>query len=455
MDRISGYLAEYALSLDFERLPDGVVHEVKRRVIDSLGIAMGGYDEEPCTIARSLALETYADRGATVFGTRHRATPDMAAFANGTMVHSQDYMDTYLSNEACHPSDNLSAVLAAAEYSGAGGREVIAGAVLAYEVMCRFCDAAGVRERGWDHVVYGAVSSALAAGKVLGLDLAKLAQTVSLAATSNVALRQTRVGEIPMWKACAPANAARNGLMAAMLAARGLTGPAEAFTGEKGFLKQVTGPLELPEFGGDGRPFMIDSTHIKLWPVQYNTQAGIQAALDLRKDLNGVGGFRTMTIDIADVGADLSADTGDKWDPGTRETADHSLPYIVVSALLDGEVTRSTFDMERIRDPERLAILKRVTVRRDPEFSRHYPEALSVRVRLETEAGEVLTRQVDYPLGHSKNPMSDAQVEEKFRRLSAGRVPEARVDELLRRLWALEREKDIGELLGLLAGCTT
>ena len=454
MDRISGYLAEYALSLDFERLPDGVVHEVKRRVIDSLGIAMGGYDEEPCTIARSLALETYADRGATVFGTRHRATPDMAAFANGTMVYSQDYMDTYLSREACHPSDNLSAVLAAAEYSGAGGREVIAGVVLAYEVMCRFCDAAGVRERGWDHVVYGAVSSALAAGKVLGLDIARLAQAASLAATSNVALRQTRVGEIPMWKACAPANAARNGLMAAMLAARGLTGPAEAFTGEKGFLKQVTGPLELPKFGGDGRPFMIGSTHIKLWPVQYNTQAGIQAALELRKDLGGGEGFRSMTIDIADVGADLSADTGDKWDPGTRETADHSLPYIVVSALLDGEVTRGTFDMERIRDPERLALLKRVTVRRDPEFSRRYPEALSVRVSMETEAGEVLTRQVDYPLGHCNNPMSDAQVEEKFRRLSAGRVPDTQVDELLRRLWSLEREQDIGDLLALLAGCT-
>ena len=455
MDKISQYLAEYALSLDFKGLPEEEVHEAKRRVIDSLGIAMAGYNEEPCRIARSLALETSAMRGATVFGTRHRAAPDMAVFANGTMVHSQDYMDTYLSKEACHPSDNLSAVLAAAEYTGAGGCEVITGAVLAYEVMCRFCDAAGVRERGWDHVVYGAVSSALAAGKLLGLDLPQLTQAVSLAATSNVALRQTRVGEIPMWKACAPANAARNGLMAALLAARGLTGPAEAFTGEKGFLNQVTGPLELPKFGGDGRPFMISSTHIKLWPVQYNTQAGIQAALELRSSMKRRAGFRAMTIDIADVGADLSADTGDKWDPKTRETADHSLPYIVVSALLDGDVTRSTFDMERIRDPERRALLKRVTVRKDPEFSERYPEALSVRVGVESEAGEVLTRQVDYPLGHCNNPMSDAQVEEKFRRLSAGRVPEAEVDELIRRLWSLEREQDIGDLLGLLAGSST
>ncbi|MCE2403690.1 MAG: MmgE/PrpD family protein [Dehalococcoidia bacterium] len=453
MDRISRYLAEYAFSLDVGELPGDVVHESKRRVMDSLGIAMGGYDEEPCRIARSLALETGAPRGATVFGTRHKAAPDMAAFANGTMVHSQDYMDTYLSAEACHPSDNLSAVLAAAEHSGAGGRDVIAGAVLAYEVMCRFCDAAGVRERGWDHVVYGAVSSALAAGKVLGLGVSELAEAASLAATSNVALRQTRVGEVSMWKACAPANAARNGLMAALLAARGLKGPAEAFTGEKGFLNQVTGPLELPEFAGEGRPFMIGSTHIKLWPVQYNTQAGIQAALQLREDVKDGLGFRSMTIEIADVGADLSADTRDKWDPRTRETADHSLPYIVVSAFVDGEVDRSTFDMERIRDPERLALLKRVTVRRDPEFSRAYPRALSVRVGVETEAGELLTRQVDYPLGHCKSPMSDVQVEEKFRRLTAGRVPEAQVDEILRRLWSLEEEQDIGGLVGLLAPC--
>ena len=453
MDRISGYLAEYAFSLDVRDLPGDVVHESKRRVMDSLGIAMGGYDEEPCRIARSLALETGSTRGATVFGTRHKAAPDMAAFANGTMVHSQDYMDTYLSTEACHPSDNLSAVLAAAEYSGAGGRDAIAGAVLAYEVMCRFCDAAGVRQRGWDHVVYGAVSSALGAGKVMGLGVSELAEAASLAATSNVALRQTRVGEVSMWKACAPANAARNGLLAALLAARGLKGPAEAFTGEKGFLNQVTGPLELPKFGGEGRPFMIGGTHIKLWPVQYNTQAGIQAALQLREVMRDDVGFRSMTIDIADVGADLSADTRDKWDPRTRETADHSLPYIVVSALMDGEVDRSTFDMERIRDPERLALLKRVTVRRDQEFSKAYPQALSVRVGVETAAGDVLTRQVDYPVGHCKSPMSDARVEEKFRRLAAGRVPEARVDEILPRLWSLEAEQDIGGLVGLLAPC--
>ena len=287
----------------------------------------------------------------------------------------------------------------------------------------------------------------------MGLGVSELAEAASLAATSNVALRQTRVGEVSMWKACAPANAARNGLLAALLAARGLKGPAEAFTGEKGFLNQVTGPLELPEFGGEGRPFMIGGTHIKLWPVQYNTQAGIQAALQLREVMRDDVGFRSMTIDIADVGADLSADTRDKWDPRTRETADHSLPYIVVSALMDGEVDRSTFDMERIRDPERLALLKRVTVRRDQEFSKAYPQALSVRVGVETAAGDVLTRQVDYPVGHCKSPMSDARVEEKFRRLAAGRVPEARVDEILPRLWSLEAEQDIGGLVGLLAPC--
>ena len=451
MDRVSRHLAEYASSLDFQDLPEDVVHEAKRRVVDSLGIAMGGYDEEPCRIARALALETGSTRGVTVFGTRHKAAPDAAVFANGTMVHSQDYMDTYLSREACHPSDNLSAVLAAAEYSGAGGRGVIAGTVLAYEVMCRLCDAAGVRQRGWDHVAYGAVSSALAAGKVLGLGVPELAQAASLAATCNVALRQTRVGEVSMWKACAPANAARNGLMAALLAARGMTGPAQAFTGEKGFLNQVTGPLELPEFGGGGRPFMIGSTHVKLWPVQYNTQAGIQAALQIRDEMKDGAAFRSMTIDISDVGADLSADTPDKWDPKTRETADHSLPYIVVSALLDGEVDRGSFGQERIRDPERLELLKRVTVRRDPEFSASYPGALSVRVGVEMGDGQVLTRQVDYPLGHCKNPMSDAQVEEKFRRLTADRALEDQVDEVLRRVWALEREEDVGSLVGLLA----
>src|SRR5690242_9586977 len=162
---------------------------------------MAGYLEEPCKIARAIATESTGRPGATVLGTQHRAPPELAAFANGTMVHSQDYMDTYLSKEACHPSDNISAILAIAEHEGASGKDVILGTVLAYEVMCRLCDAAGIRERGWDHVSYGVVSGALGVARVLGLQRQETKEAIALAVAPNAALRQTRVGEISMWKA--------------------------------------------------------------------------------------------------------------------------------------------------------------------------------------------------------------------------------------------------------------
>ena len=144
-------LADYACALRFEDLSKEVVHEVKRRVIDSLGCALGAWNEEPCVIARRVASDFSAKHGSTIIGTDHKAPPDWAAFANGCCIRYFDYNDTYLSKEPAHPSDNISAALAVAESVGASGRELITAIALAYEVQCRFCDAASIRARGWDH----------------------------------------------------------------------------------------------------------------------------------------------------------------------------------------------------------------------------------------------------------------------------------------------------------------
>src|SRR5437867_7459019 len=158
MKTLAEQLAEYAAGLKFEELPAPVVHEVKRRVIDSIGCALGAWEAEPCVIARRVASRFSAERGATLLGTSHRAPPDWAAFANGCLVRYLDYNDTYLSKEPAHPSDNIAAVLAVAETEGASGREFIAAIALAYEIQCRLCDAASLRARGWDHVTYVAFS---------------------------------------------------------------------------------------------------------------------------------------------------------------------------------------------------------------------------------------------------------------------------------------------------------
>ena len=204
---IAERLAEYTRSLSFARLPGEVVHEIKRRVLDSLGCALGAWHSPPARIARRLAQSITLRNGATLWGTGHRTLPDLAAFANGTLVRYLDFNDTYLSKEPAHPSDNLAAVLALGETVQATGRQIIEALTLAYEVQCRLCDAAALRPRGWDHVTYGPFSSALAAARLLKLSKAQTIHAVNLAGVANVALRQTRVGDLSMWKACAFANA--------------------------------------------------------------------------------------------------------------------------------------------------------------------------------------------------------------------------------------------------------
>src|SRR6059036_2484744 len=287
MKTLAEQLAEYALGLKFEELPAPVVHEVKRRVIDSIGCALGAWEAEPCLIARRVASRFSAKRGATLLGTTHRAPADWAAFANGCLVRYLDFNDTYLSKEPAHPSDNISAALAVAESVGANGRALITAIALGYEVQCRFCDAASIRARGWDHVTYGAFSTALASAKLMKLDPKDTRHAVNIAGVAGAAMRQARIGELSHWKGVAFANAARHGVFSALLARAGMTGPGPIFEGQMGFEKQLGVSLGnvAEKFAvpfaktGDGPASMILRTSIKFWPAEYHSQSAIEAAL--------------------------------------------------------------------------------------------------------------------------------------------------------------------------------
>jgi len=249
-DTLAERLAEYAISTRFDDLPEPVVHETKRRLIDALGCALGARHADTPRAAERVAPRIAAGQTAsTLYGAR--TSPDMAAFVNGILIRYLDFNDTYLSKEPAHPSDNLAAVLAAGEASGSTGKELIAAGVIAYEVQCRLADAWSIRSQGWDHVCYGAFSTALGAGKLLGLDAASLVHAQGISGVAHMAMRQTRAGELSMWKGAAFANASRNGVLAAMLAAQGMTGPAPIFEGEMGFFAEVAhGEFDLPNLGG-------------------------------------------------------------------------------------------------------------------------------------------------------------------------------------------------------------
>ncbi len=442
-------LSDYTANLGFDDLTPEAVHEVKRRLLDTLGCAMGAFGSPPATIARTLAATTQSTTPATVIGTKFQTSPEMAAFANGVCFRYLDYNDTYLSKEPAHPSDNLAAVLAVAEPQKSSGRDIITATVLAYEIQCRLCDAASIRARGWDHVTYGSFSTSLAAGKLLHLTPEQLTHAQGLAGVPNNALRQTRVGMLSHWKGCAFANASRNGVFAALLAKHGLTGASEIFEGEMGFWKQVSGEFELAPLGSGDPPFMINRTYIKFYPAEYHSQSAIDAALELRPQLRSVDDIQSITVETFNAAVEIIGGEPEKWRPTTRETADHSLPYCVAVALTEGRVTLELFDDAHLNNKALIDLVQKIEVKASATLNKKYPEGIPNLIRIHTQDGRVLEKEVTFPRGHARNPMTDGEVETKFRSLASLLLAEAKIAEAIDRCWNLDTQSEIGPLLRL------
>lgn len=445
-------LAGYAHRLSFADLPEPVVREVERRVIDSIATAVGAMPSAAYAVARKCALRVNGTPNATLFG-GGTTSPEWAAFVNGLLIRYLDYNDTYLSLEPAHPSDNLAAVLAVGDALKSPGEDLITAAALAYEVQCRLCDAASLRKHGVDHVTYGAISSCLAACKLMKLDVAKTTHAVGIAGVCNVALRQTRSGELSEWKGCAFANAARNGVFAATLAAEGLTGPAPIFEGDLGFEKLVARQkIDLPTLGGEAgsKDFMITKTYIKYWPAEYHSQSAIDAALQLRRELGGdVSKVVKIDIHTFEASYNIIGKYAEAWAPKTRETADHSLPYCTAAALYDGDVTLATFDEKRFTDPALVAFTAKVKVHLDDALTTRYPRGIPNRITLTLTDGRQLVKEVEFPRGHAMNPMTDDEVEAKLRRLCTPRYSEDQVGKILKACWALPALRDPARLIDL------
>jgi 2-methylcitrate dehydratase len=435
--------------LKFEQFPSEVIHQAKRLTIDALGCAVGGFTSEPSTIARQVALETAGPWRATVLATGHKTYPDLAAFANGTMIRYLDYNDTYIYKDTCHPSDNIAAILAAAEAAGADGKALITGIVLAYEIESHLCDTGSIRGKGWDQGTYGVLSSALGAGKVMGLSAIEMAHALSIACASSISLLQTRSGTLSMWKGCAVPNAARQAVFSALLAQRGMTGPDPVFEGTYGFFKVVSGrPFELGPWGGNAnQPFKIMLSRIKPFPTGYYSQTAIEGAIKIRQELRSGDEIEEVKIHTFDQGAKIMAGDPEKWDPKTRETADHSLPYVVTVALTYGNVSLEHFSEEAIRHPAVLELVRKVKVDASDECEKAWPEATLNILEVTLKGGAKHSVRVTHHKGHPQNPMNDQEVEQKFRRLSREILAPGQADAILTQLWNLEKQKDLGRLI--------
>jgi 2-methylcitrate dehydratase len=443
-------LVDFALGTRFDALPDRVVIEAKRHLLDTFGCAVGALDDLAPQIARRAASTAMGTPSASLIG-GGESTPDWAAFANGVHIRYLDCNDTYLSLEPAHPSDNWAAIWAAGEAAGATGKDWIAAAAVAYEIQCRLSDAASIRLRGWDHTPYGAISATLAAARLLGLDQGQALHALGIAGTTGAALRLTRAGELSMWKGCAFAFAARTALFACQLAALGLSGPAPLFEGEMGFVQQVSGPIEIPHLGGPvSSDWKLPETSIKFVPAEYHSQSAIAAALALHLEVGDPRRIRSIEIASVRTAIEIIAKDPEKWRPASRETADHSLPYCTVAALVDGQISPAQFMPDRLSDPLIRSLLARTTVVEDPTYSARYPEAVPNRVTLILDDGTTLVREVAHPPGHARKPLTDAQLADKFHGLADSVLGRGRADAVQARVASLESDPAPHDVLKLL-----
>ncbi len=450
MDRTTEILSDYACDISFNDLNPEVIKQVKRTLIDTLGCAAGGFLSEPGKIARTMAASVRSDMPARILGTDIYSSPDLAGFANGVMVRYLDCNDCYFSPGGGHPSDMIAAVMALADPMVADGKDVITAIVLAYEVFCRLSDVVLAGEHGWDQGMFSIVGAACAAGNIMGLDKSKMANAISLAVVPSLPLGVTRTGELSMWKGCATASATRSAIFAALLAGQGMTGPADPFEGKRGLWEQAVGAqVHLSAMGGGGEPFRISDSFFKAYPAQIHTQAPTGLALQLQP-LVSSREIESIRIQAYRGACSTPATEPTKWDPKTRESADHSIPYMVAAAFLDGAVGPATFTSQKISDPEIKNLISKITIEENEAFTAKYPGEYNIHMVVTGASGQSHEAQTSYPKGHQKNPLSDEELEVKFRSLSNGVWSDNQSSAALEMLWSLEDLSSLDDVLSCL-----
>jgi len=452
-ETVTAKMARWAAGLEFNHLSQDAVYQSQRFLLDSVGCALGGYQQHDVKIALQV-IDEIAGRGpTTVIGTGKKIDPVSASFANALMIRCMDYNDIYWKQDPSHPSDIFPAALACCERAKSDGRELIVGLVLGHEFEMRFCEAAfpGIRERGWHHATLTAFVSPLVAGRALHLSWDQIQHAVGISASRHCTLGAVTAGKLTMMKNTVDPMATQSGVLAALMAEKGYTGPEHVVDGKEG-LTHCFGPewkLNLLT-DGLGDSWRITQCGMKAFPTEALTHTPISAVLDLIKT-NDLKPDQVEKVQIRSLAraADILSDPS-KYDPLTKETADHSLPYVIAAAIVDRQVTPAQFEMKRIMDPAIRAQLKKVEVVADPEIEKVFPALQRVVVNITTIEGRTFSKQLDYPKGDPRNPLTDAEVEEKFAALADGVLSSGAQKKLRDTIWNLEKVGSVSKLMALM-----
>ena len=450
MDRLTRQIATFATDLTFDHLGKEIANLGAQHLIDTLGCAIGAHDCQSAEIGRRLA----SNQSPGVFPGRilfnNSVLPlEMAGFINACMIRNFDFNDRYPGG---HPSDGLGAHLALAGALPINGKRFLAAVLVTYEVFIRLSEFSKMRHLGWDQGFAVGLSAAAGVCNLLGLSVEQTANAIGMTATSTVPLRVTRSGELTPWKNVATAFAARNGVFATTLAAEGMIGPGNAFEGRCGLFENVTGPFEISSFPTEGGEFDFPSVLVKYWPLETNGQSVVWAALDLRKKITPreISEIESVEVFCDEFTKHEIGSEKEKWDPKTRETADHSLPYIFCRALLDGPITVASFDEALVQDPSIRPLLSKVVVTVDPEIESRVPEMMMVRVVVRLANGMIHKVENINPPGHPANPMTEEDIAQKFRAQSVPVIGEERSYKVVNAWSKLADAPDIRPLIKMM-----
>ena len=452
-ETVTAAMSRWAAGLRFEDLPPDAIYQAKRFLLDSLGCALGGYQQHDVKIALEVLGEIAGPGPATVIGTGERIDPVSASLANALMIRCMDYNDIYWKQDPSHPSDIFPAAFASCERARSGGKELIVGLVLGHEFEMRLCEAAfpGIRERGWHHATLTAFVSPIVAGRALHLNWEQIQHAIGISASRHCTLGAVTAGRLTMMKNTVDPLATQSGVLAAMLAEKGYSGPEHVIDGKEGLAQVFKPEWKLNLLTENlGHSWRITQCGMKAFPTEALTHTPISAVLDLVKN-NDLHPDQVEQIQVRSLAraADILSDPS-KYDPQTKETADHSLPYVIAAALVDRQVTPAQFTMQKILNPRIREQLQKVEVVADPEIEKLFPALQRVIVQINTRDGRSFSKQLDFPKGDPRNRLTDLDIEEKFAALADGVLSSDTQKKVKDAVWNLEHIESVTKLMALM-----
>lgn len=452
MATITETLSRWASALRFEHLTPESIAAAKSFLYDSLGCALGGYQTHDPKLVLQYIDEVGGKPVCTLIGSGRKTDAASAAFANSLMIRAMDYNDIYWKADPSHPSDIIPAATTLGERDDRSGRDLIVGIVLAYEIEMRLClmGVPGIRERGWHHATLTAFAAPIVASWMLRLPWPQMQHAIGIAASRHCTLGAVTAGKLTMMKNTVDPMATRAGVEAALLAKLGYTGPEHVLDGKEGLFKCLGEGWDTRALTDDlGKRFLIVDCGMKAFPTEALTHSPITATLQI------VHEHQLTAEDIQEVhiesiarAADILSDPS-KYEPDSKETADHSLPYCIAAALVDHKVTPQQFTDEKIHDHRLRAQLRKVKVMANAEFEKLFPTQQSARVTITTTAGQKFSKRVDVPKGDPRDPMTPEELQIKFDALAEPVMSAARRRKLRDAVFGLERLDRVGDLMAL------